>query len=161
MRPVTLGRKHNKTNILEATANQNIMILYHITPISSSTSHSQILLFAKGITHLAKLQYCLLIYPQNYWLFATSFSRLKKKKREKQILFKHLHQYPTVHAELFPQLGPSELSLSLYPWSSDQVDTKRVPHLETKKKAENATQHPTLNTSRVGFQLQFLRVTSC
>lgn len=161
MRPVTLGRKHNKTNILEATANQNTMILHHITPVSSSTSHSQILCFAKGMTHLAKLQYWLLIYLQNYLLLATSFSRLdkKKKKRKRQTLFEHLHQNPTAHAELFTQLG----LLSKYPGSSDQVDTKCVPHLERKKQAEKVTQHPPLDTVQTlqGLDFSFSWITSC
>lgn len=82
MQPLTLGGKHNKTNILESTANQNVMILYHITPISSSTSHSQILCLAKEMTHLAKLHHCLLINPRNYLLLAASFSRLKRKKKK-------------------------------------------------------------------------------
>lgn len=163
MQPLTLGRKHNKTNILEATANQNVMILYHITPISSSTSHSQILCLAKEMTHLAKLHHCLLINPRNYLLLAASFSRLKrKKKRRKETLLKHLHQNPRARAELFTQLEPPELSPARYPWSSDQVDTKHVPPLERKKQAENATQHLTLNTSGTGFQLQLLSwITSC
>lgn len=38
------------------------MIYKSTTPISSSPSHSQILGFAKGMAHFAKLEYGFLIY---------------------------------------------------------------------------------------------------
>lgn len=165
MRPVTLGKKHNKTNISEVIANQNITIYKSTTPISSSTSHSQILRFAKGMTHFAKLEYCFFIYlPTELATVSSIFFQTKTWNELNSNIWIQIPQHTQSSSHSWDLLNP--VLLGKHPSLGEQVWRKtrslpgeREPAWEGDP-APSSKHHS--NASETEFQLRHLSWnTSC